>query len=119
MGLVSNDQINVIFYDSETGKELLIGQTEEVEVVTNCEDEQKPKYELLLSSISGSIDINIKKPLYDFSELVYLLFGMNHWLCKEIDRLMKIRNRTKNKRIKKKLEKRMFAEIFKEWKRSV
>ncbi|OXB94814.1 hypothetical protein [Parageobacillus galactosidasius] len=117
MGLVSSDQINVIFYDSETGKELLVGQTEEIEVVTNCEGEQKPMYELLLNSISGSIDINIKKPLYDFDELVCLLFGENHWLYKEIDRLTKIRNRTKNKRIKKKLEKRMFTEIFKEWKR--
>lgn len=55
---------------------------------------------------------------FHFNELVYLLFGVNHWLCKEIDRLTKIRNRTKNKRIKKKLEKRMFIEIFKEWKRS-
>jgi hypothetical protein len=111
-------EADIIMYDSRTGEELLRSKAIDTkQIAANYEDERKPVYELLLSGItSDGININIRKFTHNLEKLlVHPAFGKNHWLYDEVSRLTKIKNRTKSKRIKKKLEKRMMNLIFKEW----
>jgi hypothetical protein len=118
---VKSDEATVYFYDPETGDALYIGKATSMKITTYDEDERKQRatYKYSLSCVtSDGVSTNVENYLYDFKGVVYLMFGKDHWLAGEIDRLTRIKNKTKSKRIKKKLEKRMFTEIFKEWKRS-
>jgi hypothetical protein len=110
-----NEITEVIFFNKESGEEVL--KVSPVLAEIEFEQETKPEFRLDYSGaweltgeiVSSSVDI------INVQHLARLLLGKYHWVHSEVNRLDAIRKRTKNKRIKNKLRKRILQLILDQW----